>query len=843
MVAVLYAAGIVLADLVRLPLVPLVAASFAAGFAALLWARARSVLLGLLLFLTGAANLTLQTALLSPHDLRVMLGARSDYLSLQGTLRETPSQRVYESGEEESWRTMAVIEVSSLRKDQAAWQPVAGCVAVSTPGVLPRQFFGGGKVEIVGIISPPKGLVAEGLFDYGSYLRRHGIYYHVRVASTNDWRPLSPTSSPPLTDRFNAWAKATLARGLPVEDEPLRLLWAMTLGWKTALSGEVSEPFMRSGTMHIFAISGLHIALIAGILVSLLRVCKVPRAACGLLVIPLLWSYTAVTGWQASAVRSTVMMSVVIAGWSLKRPSDLLNSLAAAAFIILLWDPQQLFQASFQLSFFVVLSLALFVPVMEALYSPLTSPRPGLPAPAIPRIVRRITVLNFLFPDPLLPLELRPRWQRWLRIPCLYIISSFATSLAAWLGSILLVAYYFHLFTPVSLLANLIVVPLSSLALASNLASLITGSWFPVCAELFNHSAWFWMFLMMRISQWCAGLPGGYWHVSSPTLVLFIFYYAALLAVMSGWLRRPELRLRVIAALIVIALIWAFQWQTRESATRLTVLPLQGGDAIYLDAPGRKGDWLIDCGNESGVEFTVKPFLRAQGVDQLPHLLLTHGDLRHIGGAELIHHNFGAKRIYFSEVRFRSAAYRRLQTQFEQKPGLVTTIGRGDRIGPWTVLHPKSTDHFPQADDNAVVLLGNFEGTRVLLLSDLGKPGQNILMERNPDLRADVVVAGLPYQSEPLADAFIEAIQPRVIIITDAEFPATERASKKLQERLAGHEIPVLYTRETRALTLTFKRRGWDLRAMNGSSLHSDGRAPKLRPSESPSPPHSGPEE
>src|SRR5262249_9984449 len=117
--------------------------------------------------------------------------------------------------------------------------------------------------------------------------------------------------------------------------------------------------------MHIFAISGLHIALIAGILVSLLRVLQVPRAWCGAAVIPLIWFYTAATGWQSSAIRSTVMMSIVIAGWSLERPSDLINSLAAAALVILVWDPQQLFQAGFQLSFFVVLSIALFVPPLE----------------------------------------------------------------------------------------------------------------------------------------------------------------------------------------------------------------------------------------------------------------------------------------------------------------------------------------------------------------------------------------------------------------------------------------------------------------------------------------------
>src|SRR4029077_7095626 len=117
---------------------------------------------------------------------------------------------------------------------------------------------------------------------------------------------------PPVADRFLAWAQPTLARGLPGEDESLRLLWAMSLGWKTALTSEINEPFMRSGTMHIFAISGLHIALIAGILVSLLRVAQVPRGWCGLAVIPSIWFYTAATGWQSSAIRSTVMMTVVI---------------------------------------------------------------------------------------------------------------------------------------------------------------------------------------------------------------------------------------------------------------------------------------------------------------------------------------------------------------------------------------------------------------------------------------------------------------------------------------------------------------------------------------------------
>ena len=306
--------------------------------------------------------------------------------------------------------------------------------------------------------------------------------------------------------------------GLPVEDESLHLLWAMVLGWKTGLTSEVAEVFMQSGTLHIFAISGLHIALIAGILIRLLRVLRVSRGASGLVVIPLIWFYTGATGWQASAIRSTVMMTIVIAGWALERPSNLINSLAAAGLVILMWDPRQLFQAGFQLSFFVVLGIALIVPPLET--------------------VRQ----KLLAPDPLLPPELRPGWQRWLDWPIRAVTTSLATSLAAWLGSMPLIAWYFYMITPGSLLANLVIVPLSSIALMSSLGSLICGDWARPLTVLFNHSSWFWMLLMVRLSEWFASLPGAWFYVPQPSLALSALYYLLLGAVLSGVAFAPRWR-------------------------------------------------------------------------------------------------------------------------------------------------------------------------------------------------------------------------------------------------------------------------------------------------------------
>jgi len=83
---------------------------------------------------------------------------------------------------------------------------------------------------------------AEGTFDYRAYLQQLGIYYQLDAASEQDWQIISSPAQHPLADRFRMWARQALALGLPVEDESLRLEWALTLGWKTALTEEVSEP-------------------------------------------------------------------------------------------------------------------------------------------------------------------------------------------------------------------------------------------------------------------------------------------------------------------------------------------------------------------------------------------------------------------------------------------------------------------------------------------------------------------------------------------------------------------------------------------------------------------------
>jgi ComEC/Rec2-related protein len=586
----------------------------------------------------------------------------------------------------------------------------------------------------------------------------------------------------------------------------------MTLGWRAGITNEIYEPFMQSGTMHIFAISGLHIALIAGILVAVLRVAQVSRLWCGIVIIPLIWFYTAATGWQPSAIRSTIMMSIIIGGWALNRPSDLLNSLAAAALIILLWEPQQLFQASFQLSFFVVLSIALFLPPLEKIRS------------------------RLLQPDPLLPPELIPRWQRWLGAPLRLLTTSFVTSLAAWLGSLPLTAYYFHLFSPVTLLANLLIVPASSAALACNLGSLAFGSWLPSITELFNHSAWAWMWFMVHISHWATGLPGAFVFVPAPKFADFAIYYGALVALLSGVAFKPRWRIWGLAAIPCIAMFYGWRWHDAHSRTSISVIPLSGGSSTFCRPPNRAGRLLIDCGNTNAIGFVIQPFLRAQGVNHLPQLMLTHGDLARVGGTDMLRAMLSVDRIITSPVRFRSPTYRRIVAQLEQTPEHHQIVKASDSLGGWTVLHPAASDRFPQADDNAIVLRGEFNGTRILLLSDLGRPGQDALLERQRNIEADIVVSGLPVQSEPVSDRLLEAVRPQLIIITDSEFPATRRASGRLQERLQARNIPVVYTRVAGSAKIVLRQNRWQVTTTGGFQYSGQpavkGRSPSGSPPE-----------
>jgi competence protein ComEC len=357
-VALCFAGGVLLGQWAHPPLAALFGAALVAGLAALAWKRGRIFLLGALLLLAGWTNLERHTAVVSPRDLRLLPGPAPEDVKLRGVICASPTPRIFERGAKEFWHTGTLLQATEICRE-GHWQPAWGKVIAGTSGVLDSNFFNGRSVEVSGILRPPRGPLADGLMNPRQYYQLQEVHFQLQADSTNAWLAVGPAQGLPLPERFSAWARRTLALGMPQEDQALRLMWTLALDWKAPLTENVEEPFMRAGTFHIFAVDGLRIGLLAAIGIGLLRALQIPRAVCGLVVVPVIWFYAGLTGWPASAVRAAIMMSIVIGGWAVNRPGDLLNSLFAAALIILVWDPQQLFQAGFQLSFLIVLCIGL----------------------------------------------------------------------------------------------------------------------------------------------------------------------------------------------------------------------------------------------------------------------------------------------------------------------------------------------------------------------------------------------------------------------------------------------------------------------------------------------------
>lgn len=753
--------------------------------------RLRQAALVAACLLVGWLGYAVRQTPVAAYDLRRLVGTNVELVTLRGVIVETPTLRLVERRGGLAGRTMVTVMVQALRRG-GEWLPAAGGVAVSTPGPLPAGFFRTQRVELTGVLRRPPGPTAEDLFDYRTFLRRQSVWFTLQAEGPQDWRRMGDAvTTPPLSERFLPWAQTMLSRGLP-DDETTRLLAAMALGWKTPLTGEVDEVFMESGTMHVFAISGLHIALIAGLLVQLLRLVRLSRAWCGLVAVPLIWFYVAATGWQSSAIRSAIMTTVVVGGWALERPGDLINSLAAAAVAILVWDPGQLFQASFQLSFGAVAGLALLVPVIEPVF---------LRWARVP-------------PDPFLPDALRPRWQRCLESGLRPLAMSLAVCVAAFFSSLPLTWHYFHLLNPVSLLANLLVVPLSSLALAANFAALTTGPWWPWLGEVFNASAWVWLHWMVRLSRWFAALPGGHWYLAAPAWGWWGPYYLLLLAGATGWGRQPGRRRWWLAGLSLWLAAAATGFGLRQRETRITVL--RGGEAVFLDAPWWRNDVLLDAGSESGASGEVIPFLRAQGVNRLPLFAAVTADVRHLGGASNVLRELRPLGAVLGPAKPRGKAFNEFLHQAELREIPLRPTAAGGEFAGWQVLHPAEDDKSAAADDHVLALARNLGGLRVLLLGDLGNGGQRRLLARG-GLRADLVVAGVPHAGEPLGDPLLAAIAPQVIVVASGDYPAQLRVKPATRARLAQRGCHVVYTCDSAAVTLRFAGGGCEVRAMDGT--------------------------
>ncbi|WCJ58799.1 ComEC/Rec2 family competence protein [Fontisphaera persica] len=771
------------------------AALAAVSLAALLHRRWAMMWTLLIAGLAGGAHVAGWSFPWHSHDLRHLVAEDMVEVEVSGVLAESPLFKPFTRRHGAELFTAAILQVHHLQRDRQPPEPACGLVMVTVPEPLDESFFAGQRVRVRGVLQRPSRALLPGALDYRTHLEHRGIYYLLRTRQAADWLLAGGGAThPPLPARFQAWARQALAHGQPETDDAVKLLWAMLLGWRAGLTDEIAAPFMQSGTMHLFAISGLHIGLLAYVLMSLLRLPGLSLLMARLCVLPLMWFYIAATGWPASAVRAGLMLTVWWSAGLLRRPPQPLNTVCAAAFLILLWQPRQLFQAGFQLSFGVVLGLVLWMPPMTRWLESWAQPDPlALPATSP------------------LAAALRHAW-RWLA-------QAAAASIAAWLASAPLVLYHFSWVTPVCLLANLVMVPLGSLIVAAGAGALLTHGWWPALGEIFNHSAWALMSLQLHCSHAFADLPMGHWPAPRPPWPGLLMYGVVWVCIAAPFLNRRR-RMAAATLLTVALLAWAPLAQRIHPST-VTILPLEDGYSILVREPGWAA--LLDTGRPLPAERHVTPFLRAQGLARLDALILTHGDLGQMGGLSCIVSEFQPRQILHGPLWHRSPAYRDW-LQSTQHATLRQAVAAGFQLHTWQLLHPAADDPLGAADDSPLVWRRESPHGACLLLSDLSRAGQNQLAQRLPPhrLRADLLICGLPEQGEPLADGFLRLVQPRLVIVADNLYPADRRAPSSLSRRLARQRVALWCTRECGAVEIQFTSTSWRATAMDGRCATPD---------------------
>lgn len=257
------------------------------------------------------------------------------------------------------------------------------------------------------------------------------------------------------------------------EGEERNLLAGLFLGERQKVSRELLDIMQNTSTIHILAISGDHIGFIGLIFMGLLRLMMVPRKISVFVAFLGVFIYVWMLGWQAPTFRAVIMFGVFAFGWMLDRPSNMINTLAFAALVILLVNPQSLFQAGFQLSFVIVLGLLLFPPKPE----------------------------------------------------CGYFVKLLWGSSVAWLVSFPLTAHYFQIVSFVSIFANLVMVTGISIVLAIGFMSIVAGNILIALSGVFNAVNYYLVKFLISFLKCVANIPFGYFYVENFSVYLIFLSY------------------------------------------------------------------------------------------------------------------------------------------------------------------------------------------------------------------------------------------------------------------------------------------------------------------------------
>lgn len=472
-------------------------------------------------------------------------------------------------------------------------------VFLHQPGEVPRL---GDQVRIWGKLESPKPVLNPGQFDYGAYLENQNISFVFRAYGKSALRILEKGNlsfTRAFVLKVRSWIDLTLKE--QYDEEAEILFRALVIGKRKNISPELRDLFMKTGTAHLLAISGLHMGLFAGALFFLLLLLRLDQKQAAVASLLLVTAYIFIAGAGIPVQRAGVMSLIVLSAVLLERKSSPLNTFCFVFCLLLLAEPKIIFSIAFQLSFISVLSLILWTRDFEEAW----------------------------FPGDI-----------------------FFRSLVVLAGTFPLVLYHFNVISWVGILTNTLAIPLFHLALLNVFAGLIfsklvwVSAFFQSFAESFLWAGLQWIKL-------CAFPDWGYFFVKSPTKKLILLYYFVLFLC---WLTRklPKLRngfMKPLSLGLLLSVSFCFFRAPKQNKFEVTQLS-SGKNEIYHLNFFDKSHWFINSGRgapSSQVKWVLEPYLKSKGINRVEGLLLLDDYAKHRGGLKALKENFSLRTLYYPQ--------------------------------------------------------------------------------------------------------------------------------------------------------------------------------------------------
>jgi competence protein ComEC len=723
-------------------------------------------LIGFCFFALGAYGISM-TLYDDPSPDHVIHWAEKGKIVLDGVVSENP--RVSED------RTSLVLEATSVSSEGSS-QGVSGRLLLSI-GENTRLFRYGDLIRTEVRLKQPRGAGNPGAFNYERYLRLQGIRLRGFVSDPQKIVLIREGQGDPARqalEKFRTRIRDRIRSQAPFPEGTL--IQAMTLGEQSEIPRDIQDRFNRTGTSHIIAISGFNVGIIALITFFLIRMLlktseflllryNIQRLSALFAFAPVVF-YAFVAGLGMSTVRALLMTLALLITILMGRGRDLLNTLALAAFAILVLSPAALFDISFQLSFLAVASILLFMP---GITERLTAWKNGAET-RISRLGRKVAADFLLF---------------------------VAVSAACTLGTLPFIVYYFNRISNITLAANLVLVPiLGFVVLPFAMLLIIVAPLSDALSALLIDITTVLTRLCLDINDWFASLPGSSSIVTTPSIPELTAYYvilitAALLLGLPGrmtwqahifWTRQ---KLAVAMALAVLFLAgdiaWLHQKLQNRDTLRITFLDVGHASAALVEFPGG-GRMLVDGGGSYDDRFdvgryVVAPFLWHERIGTIDIVVLTHPHPDHVNGLPYILDNFDVKEVWSNgdeaivhwgsafadKIRQKGIAHRLLTSK-------SAPIDRGGvRI---SILNPgKGPPADSDLDDReinerALVMQLRWGEAVFLLPSDIGEPTELELTGRYRNLASGVLLAphhGSAYSS---SQSFLRSVRPWTIVIS-----------------------------------------------------------------------------